>query len=122
MRNFLLIHSSIYFVFALVLFFLPDQIWPIYGIEINDQHARFLSQHNSIFLGGIAFIGFFFRSTNIDTYAQVQLLKGLASTNLLGFIITLYACLNGYFWGLGWSDPIFFMILLIASIMQIKKI
>jgi hypothetical protein len=122
MRSFLTIHSSIYLVFALTLFFLPDQMWPLYGVEINDQYARFLSQHNSIFLGGIALIGFSFRNIQLNEIAYIQLLKGLAYTNLLGFIITLYACINGYFSGLGWSDPAFFMVLFVACFIQIKKV
>ena len=122
MRLFLTIHSSIYLVFAFVLFFIPDIMWPMYGMQINDEYARFLSQHNSIFLGGIALIGFFFRNTQIDAIAYRQLFKGLAATNFLGFIITLYACINGYFMGFGWSDPVFFVVLFVASVMQFRKI
>lgn len=36
-KLFLTIHSIIYTVFALVLFFFPEQIWPIYGVDINDK-------------------------------------------------------------------------------------
>lgn len=122
MKTFLTIHSSIYLVFALVLFFMPYQIWPIYGMEINDKYAQFLSQHNSIFLGGIGFIGFFFRNIKLDNQTSIQLLKGLLATNLLGFVITFYACLNGYFSGFGWSDPIFFLVLALASFIQIRKL
>lgn len=122
MRNFLTIHSSIYLVFALVLFFIPNQIWPLYGVSINDEYAKFLSQHNSIFLGGIAFIGFAFRNIKITEPAYLQLIKGLAYTNLLGFIVTIYACINGYFKGFGWSDPIFFIVLVLACLIQIKKL
>jgi len=122
MKNFLTIHSSIYLVFAIALFFIPNQMWPIYGLQINDSYAMFLSQHNSIFLGGIAFIGFLFKNIETDNIAYLQLLKGLLYTNLLGFLITLYACISGYFSGLGWSDPIFFIVLAMLCFMQINKI
>lgn len=122
MKIFLTIHSSIYLIFALILFLIPYEIWPVYGMEINDQYAKFLSQHNSIFLGGIAFIGFFLRNIKLDNVISIQIIKGLMATNLLGFIITFYACINGYFSGLGWSDPIFFLVLVFASFIQMKKL
>lgn len=121
MKNFLTIHSSIYLIFAVVLFFIPNQLWPLYGMQINDEYAMFLSQHNSIFLGGIGFIGLFFRNMQSNIEVYTQLLKGLLVTNLLGFIITFYACLKGYFSGFGWSDPIFFFVLLILCIIEMKK-
>lgn len=55
-RSFLLIHSSIYAIFAIGLFFFPNLLWPNYGVQLNDQYSVFLSQHNSIFLGGIAIL------------------------------------------------------------------
>ncbi|MBL1320656.1 MAG: hypothetical protein COA63_006295 [Methylophaga sp.] len=115
------IHSIIYAAFALALFFIPDYLWPIYGLEVNDQYARFLSQHNSIFLGGIAGIIYFFRNIETKTESAQNLLKGLVFTNILGFIITLYACINGIFVGFGWSDPVFFGGLAGLSLWQLKK-
>lgn len=111
-KSFLLIHGGIYAVFAFALFFLANQMWPIYGMEINDEYAKFLSQHNSIFLGGIALISFLFAPlVNEDERAAKKIFLGLLGTNLLGFIITLYACLIGVFSGFGWSDPAFFAFL-----------
>ncbi|TKB54285.1 hypothetical protein [Ferrimonas aestuarii] len=116
--NFLTLHSVIYGVFALLLFFVPDQMWPLYGLEINDQYARFLSQHNSIFLGGLAAIGFLLRDLE-STSAQIKLLQGILITNLLGACITLYGCLTGSFSGFGWSDPLFFAIVSLLSANQL---
>ena len=83
MRNLsLIIHSAIYAVFAIVLFFIPDLLWPFYGVEVNDQYARFLSQHNSIFLGGVAIIAFLCRNA-----ATRELITGLLFTNILGVVV-----------------------------------
>lgn len=119
-RAFLTIHGSIYFVFALVLFFLPTQVWPMYGVEINDKYAYFLSQHTSIFLGGLGVVSLLFRNIN-DGEAVKQILKALTITNLLGIIITSYAGITGIFVGFGWSDPAFFTVLTVLSYWQLKK-
>lgn len=119
-RAFLTLHGSIYFVFALVLFFLPTQVWPMYGVEINDKYAYFLSQHTSIFLGGLGVVSLLFRNIN-DGEAVKQILKALTITNLLGIIITSYAGITGIFVGFGWSDPAFFTVLTVLSYWQLKK-
>ena len=119
-KTFLTIHSTIYAAFALVLFFLPAQLWPMYGVEINDQYAYFLSQHNSIFLGGIAIITYLFRDIETNSLMAKKLFMGLGLTNMLGFIITLYACLNHIFVGFGWSDPAFFAVLSALNFWQFK--
>ena len=41
--------------------------------------------------------------------------------NILGVIITLYACFTGIFTGFGWSDPIFFALLAVLSFVQLGK-
>ncbi len=119
-KVFLTVHGIIYLVFALALFFLPALIWPMYGVEINDNYAYFLSQHTSIFLGGLAAFSLFLRDID-DKKAINQLLKALIATNLLGVIITVYAGAIGIFVGFGWSDPIFFAILTVLSFLQFKK-
>lgn len=119
-KTFLTLHGVIYMVFALALFFLPMTIWPLYGMEINDKYAYFLSQHTSIFLGGLAAMSLFFRNIN-DSLTIRQVLKTLVATNLLGVVITSYAGLIGIFVGFGWSDPAFFMILTLMSYLQLKK-
>ncbi len=106
-KAFLSMHAAIYGVFALALFFAPALMWPMYGVEVNDQYAYFLSQHNRIFLGGIAAISFLFREIEASELSQ-KLFLGLMVTNLLGLLITLYACFTGVFVGFGWSDPAFF--------------
>lgn len=119
-KTFLTLHGLIYTVFALALFFLPMAIWPLYGVEINDKYAYFLSQHTSIFLGGLAAMSLFFRNIN-DSLTIRQVLKTLVATNLLGVVITIYAAFIGIFVGFGWSDPAFFMILTLMSYLQLKK-
>lgn len=119
-KTFLTIHSTIYGVFAVALFFMPGLIWPIYGVEVNDQYAYFLSQHNSIFLGGIAVICFLFRDIEESELSR-KLFLGLMLTNILGLMITLYACINTIFVDFGWSDPVFFAMLSILSFIQFKK-
>lgn len=120
-KTFLTIHSVIYSAFALVLFFLPTLVWPMYGVEINDKYAYFLSQHTSIFLGGLSAISFFFINVK-DKEVIMRLLKALIFTNLLGVIITVYAGVTGIFVGFGWSDPIFFAFLIVLSFLQLKKV
>ena len=120
-RTFLTAHSIIYAFFAFALFFLPGILWPNYGLQINDEYARFLSQHNSIFLGGIAILSFLFRDAASNSDTAVKILTGLMWTNVLGVVITLYACLTGAFSGFGWSDPIFFALLAVLSYVQVKK-
>jgi len=119
-KLFFTIHSIIYAVFALVLFFFPEQTWPLYGVDISDKYAYFLSQHTSIFLGGIAAFTYLLRGTHHQS-TEVQLLKALIVTNTLGVIITLYAGFTNIFTGFGWSDPIFFLILTIVSFHQLKR-
>ena len=119
-QTFLTIHSGIYAVFAFALFFLPGLLWPTYGVELNDRYAWFLSQHNSIFLGGVAILGFQFRHIT-DGEVIRKLLTGMMWTNVLGVIITLYAALKGIFTGFGWSDPAFFALLAILCFVQIWK-
>ncbi len=119
-KTFLLIHSAIYGAFAVALFFMPSLIWPMYGVEVNDQYAYFLSQHNSIFLGGIAAISFLFREIEESELSR-KLFLGLMLTNILGLIITLYACINTIFVGFGWTDPAFFALLSVLSFIQLKK-
>ncbi|ELH4810221.1 TPA: hypothetical protein ACGUVV_003466 [Vibrio vulnificus] len=119
-KTFLTLHGGIYLMFALALFFVPDLMWPMYGVEINDQYAYFLSQHTSIFLGGIATICLMLREIESDVVAK-QLLIALVITNLLGVIITFYAGVKGIFIGFGWSDPAFFAMLSVMGYLQLKK-
>lgn len=119
-KTFLTLHGAIYTSFALALFFVPSFLWPMYGVEINDQYAYFLSQHTSIFLGSVAAISLFMR--NIEAgMAMTQLLKALLFGNLLGVVITTYAGLTGIFVGFGWSDPAFFTLLSVINAMQLRK-
>ena len=120
-RIFLTIHSLIYAVFAIALFILPAQLWPLYGVSVSDSNAYFLSQHNSIFLGGLAITSFLFRDTEAGNPTARKLFKGLMWTNTLGLFITLYACITGIFTGFGWSDPIFFALLAGLSFQQLRK-
>lgn len=120
-RTFLSAHGVIYMFFALALFFIPTVLWPNYGLQLNDQYAVFLSQHNSIFLGGIGIISFLFRDADHGGDAARKVLTGLLCTNVLGVIITLYACFTGVFTGFGWSDPIFFALLAVLSMVQLRK-
>ena len=119
-RTFLLIHSSIYAIFAIGLFFFPTLIWPHYGVQLNDQYSVFLSQHNSIFLGGIAIIGYLLRDIENKSILAQKLFTGLFWTNILGVIITTYASFNQIFTGFGWSDPVFFIVLSVLSYLKLK--
>ncbi len=120
-KTFLMAHGVIYMFFALALFFIPGILWPNYGLQLNDQYAVFLSQHNSIFLGGIGFISFLFREAELGSDTAQKILNGLFWTNVLGVIVTLYACFVGIFTGFGWSDPAFFALLAALSILQLGK-
>ncbi|KIP77342.1 membrane protein [Vibrio harveyi] len=119
-RTFLTVHGVIYTVFAFALFFVPTMMWPMYGVQINDQYALFLSQHTSIFLGGIAAVSLMLRDVEPSTTAK-QLFKALLTTNLLGVVITTYAAITGVFVGFGWSDPAFFLLLSVLTFIQWKK-
>lgn len=119
-KTFLTAHGSIYTIFALALFFVPTLIWPMYGVEINDRYAHFLSQHTSIFLGGIAAISLLLREIEVGKLAK-NLFLALTISNGLGVIITVYAGVTGIFVGFGWSDPAFFALLTLLSFMQMKK-
>ncbi|MDG2998981.1 hypothetical protein P7233_09045 [Vibrio parahaemolyticus] len=118
-RTFLTVHGVIYTVFAFVLFFVPAMMWPMYGVQINDQYALFLSQHTSIFLGGIAAVSLMLRDVEPSNTAK-QLFKALLATNLLGVLITTYAGITGVFVGFGWSDPIFFVLLSLLTCKQLR--
>jgi len=120
-RTFLIVHSSIYAIFAIVLFFLPQIMWPAYGLHLNDKYAIFLSQHNSIFLGGIAILGFLFRDVENGSKTAHKLFTGLMLTNILGVIVTFYAAITEIFVGFGWSDPAFFMLLAVMSYVKLKN-
>ncbi|CAH1532531.1 Membrane protein [Vibrio owensii] len=119
-RTFLTVHGVIYTVFAFALFFVPTMMWPMYGVQINDQYALFLSQHTSIFLGGIAAVSLMLRDVESGNTAK-QLFKALLVTNLLGVVITTYAGITGVFAGFGWSDPAFFLLLSVLTFLQWKK-
>jgi len=121
-RTLLIAHSAIYALFAAALFFFPYDLWPYYGLEVNDEYARFLSQHNSIFLGGLAILSFLFLDASEDPQIASRLFQGLMWTNLLGVVITLYACISGIFTGIGWSDPVFFTFLAVLCYLQLSKI
>ncbi|UTV29406.1 hypothetical protein [Photobacterium atrarenae] len=119
-KTFLSLHGGIYLVFALALFFVPGLMWPMYGVAINDQYAYFLSQHTSIFLGGIAAVSLMLRDIEPGKVAK-KLLTALVITNMLGVVITVYAGVKGIFVGFGWSDPAFFTLLSVLSYLQLKK-
>ncbi|PQJ70669.1 hypothetical protein BTO01_05005 [Vibrio jasicida] len=119
-RTFLTVHGVIYTVFAFALFFVPTMMWPMYGVQISDQYALFLSQHTSIFLGGIAAVSLMLRDVEPSNTAK-QLFKALLVTNLLGVVITTYAGITGVFVGFGWSDPVFFLLLSALTFIQWKK-
>ncbi len=119
-RTFLTVHGVIYTVFAFALFFVPTMMWPMYGVQINDQYALFLSQHTSIFLGGIAAVSLMLRDVESSNTAK-QLFKALLVSNLLGVVITTYAGITGVFVGFGWSDPAFFLLLSALTFIQWKK-
>ncbi len=120
-KTFLTSHGIIYVFFALALFFIPTILWPNYGLQLNDKYAVFLSQHNSIFLGGIGIISLLFRDAEHASDTARKILTGLVWTNILGVIITLYACFTGIFVGFGWSDPVFFTVLAALSAIQFGK-
>ncbi|MCR9940598.1 hypothetical protein [Vibrio owensii] len=119
-RTFLTVHGVIYTLFAFALFFVPTMMWPMYGVQINDQYSLFLSQHTSIFLGGIAAVSLMLRDVESGNTAK-QLFKALLVTNLLGVVITTYAGITGVFVGFGWSDPAFFLLLSALTFIQWKK-
>ncbi|HAS64132.1 MAG TPA: hypothetical protein DCS35_17160 [Vibrio sp.] len=119
-KIFLTVHGAIYTVFALALFFVPSLMWPMYGVEINDQYAYFLSQHTSIFLGGVADVSLMMRGIE-SGQAMTQIIKALLVTNVLGVVITTYAGVTGIFVGFGWSDPAFFLLLSVITFLQLKK-
>ena len=119
-KTFLTVHGVIYSLFAVALFIVPGTMWPMYGVEINDKYAYFLSQHTSIFLGGLAVISLLLRDIEPSQIAK-RLFLTLFITNILGVIITTYAGLIGIFAGLGWSDPAFFILLSIFSYLQFSK-
>ncbi|BDY05359.1 hypothetical protein [Ferrimonas sp. YFM] len=120
-KQFLTFHSIVYGFFALALLLIPLQLWPLYGLEIADGDALFLSQHNSIFLGGLAALTWLLRDlTQPDTLKRV--LTGILITNLFGVAITLYASVLGVFSGFGWSDPAFFTLLAVMSLMQLQRL
>lgn len=119
-RTFLTVHGVIYTVFAFALFFVPTMMWPMYGVQINDQYALFLSQHTSIFLGGISAVSLMLRDVEPSNTAK-QLFKALLVTNLLGVVITTYAGITGVFVGFGWSNPAFFLLLSALTFIQWKK-
>ncbi|MGF1842536.1 hypothetical protein L4C39_04975 [Vibrio clamense] len=119
-KMFLTVHGAIYTVFAIALFVVPSVMWPMYGLEINDQYAYFLSQHTSIFLGGIGAISLLLRDIEVGKLAR-NLFLALTILNLLGVAITLYAGIIGIFTGFGWSDPAFFSLLSLFSYLQFKK-
>lgn len=119
-RTFLTAHSVIYIIFSLALFFVPQIMWPMYGVELNDKYAYFLSQHTSIFLAGIGFISWQLRDIEVGVIAK-KLFLALVFTNMLGVVITLYAAMTGIFVGFGWSDPAFFILLSILSYFQYSK-
>lgn len=120
-KTFLTLHGAVYASFAFALFFIPKLLWPLYGLELNDEYAVFLSQHNSIFLGGIGIISLLFRESETGSAAARNILTGLLWTNILGVVITLYAGFTGIFTGFGWSDPVFFALLALLSAVQIRK-
>lgn len=119
-KTFFTMHGGIYAVFALALFFVPTMMWPMYGVEINDQYAYFLSQHTSIFLGGVAAVSLFLREIEHGETVR-QLIKALLTTNLLGVAITGYAGVTCIFVGFGWSDPAFFALLSLLSYRQLRQ-
>ncbi|QYJ93049.1 hypothetical protein [Shewanella spartinae] len=119
-KVFLSLHGAIYGLFAIVLFCLPLQVWPLYGVQIQDQYAYFLSQHTSIFLGGIALVAWLLRELALGKVAK-KLILALLLTNLLGVAITTYAGVKGIFTGFGWSDPIFFAVMVLLSAAQYRK-
>lgn len=120
-KTFLTIHTAIYTLFGIALFAIPSFLWPMYGVEINDKYAYFLSQHNSIFLGGLAIISFLFRDVELKSSTAIKIITGLFWCNALGLMVTLYAALTSIFTGLGWSDPAFFAFMTILSYMQLRK-
>lgn len=109
----------VYASFAIVLFVMPALLWPMSGVEINDKYACFLSQHNRIFLGGIAYL---FRDIEPNSLMARKLLMALGLTNMLGLFITFYACFNDIFVGFGWSDPIFLRCLQCLTFGSLRKI
>lgn len=119
-KTFLTFHGCIYLIFSLALFFIPTIIWPMYGVEINDKYAYFLSQHTTIFLGGIAAISLLLKDIEAGITAK-KLFIALLILNILGALITVYAGVTGIFVGFGWSDPAFFIILSIFTYLQFKK-
>lgn len=100
------------------LFAIPNVLWPIYGFELNDKYSVFLSQQTSIFLAAIAIIGFMLNEIPEKSELAKKLILSLVHTNIIGVIITLYACFSGIFQGFGWSDPAFFAFLTIMSFLQ----
>ncbi|MCK5073517.1 MAG: hypothetical protein KAQ98_08840 [Bacteriovoracaceae bacterium] len=87
---------------------------------MNDEYAIFLSQHATIFLCGIGFLSLLFRDVKDKSVYAKKLFMGLLLTNILGVVITLYACVDGIFYGLGWSDPAFFALMSVLSFVRLR--
>jgi hypothetical protein len=119
-KTFLTTHAIIYTAFSFALFFVPHIMWPMYGVELHDRYAYFLSQHNSIFLGGIGAITWLLRDIEAGQTAK-KFVLALLFTNILGVGITFYASVTGIFIGFGWSDPAFFALLSVLSYFQFVK-
>ena len=76
-KIFLTIHGVIYVIFGVLLFAIPKLFWPMYGVELNDEYAIFLSQHATIFLCGIVFISLLFRDVEDKSVYAKKLFMGL---------------------------------------------
>lgn len=119
-KTFLIIHGVIYIAFSIALYLVPEFLWPMYGVELNDKYAYFLSQHTSIFLAGVGLISWQLRDIEVGVTAK-KLFLALLLMNILGVVITVYAGVIGIFVGFGWSDPAFFTLLSVLSYLQYSK-
>lgn len=121
-RTFLIIHSIIYTLFAVGLFATPALMLRMFGVEHDDPFIIFLVQDNSVFLAGIAVLGFLFRDVKECSSEARKIILVFLIMAILGFALTFYTLLNGGLSGpLGWTDACSFAVLIILASLQMVQ-
>lgn len=121
-RTFFIIHSVIYSLFAIGLFATPALMLRMFGVAYNDPFILFLVQDNSVFLAGIAVLGFLFRDVEECSDEARRIITVFLIMAVLGFALTLHAVLTGILAGpMGWSDACSFAVLALLASWQLVQ-
>jgi len=109
LKNLLIINAILALFFGVVFVLLPEQTMAQYGVKLMPKAGIYVGRLFGATLLGIAVISWFARSMGAE--ARTSIVFGFLVANVVGFIVSLLAQLDGVVNNLGWSTVAIYLLL-----------